>query len=158
MTAEPTGIKQGRAPFSSRHGVKTHKKGGLRASAQHVGRAGTWYDADGKRRRATQYHEVMGYWGGPFMKYTAQTLVAVHLVGTATAQIIACSGPPPACPDPAPQWRHMCSGAFHSASAWPSPVSSLACDVATHVYSSYSLCLATVPAGMRRSIDSGKIA
>ncbi|CAK0780708.1 hypothetical protein CVIRNUC_005147 [Coccomyxa viridis] len=55
-------------------------------------RHGTWYDADGKRRRATQYHEVMGYWGGPFMKYIAQILVAVHLVGTSTAQIIACSG------------------------------------------------------------------
>ncbi|CAL5221589.1 g3807 [Coccomyxa viridis] len=55
-------------------------------------RNGTWYDASGKRRRATQYHEVMGYWGGPFLKYVAQTLVAVHLVGTCTAQIIACSG------------------------------------------------------------------
>ena len=60
--------------------------------------AGTWYDASGKRRRATQYHEVMGYWGGPFLKYVAQTLVAVHLVGTCTAQIIACSGISLACP------------------------------------------------------------
>ena len=95
MTAEPTSIKLGQTPFSFRHGVKHDKKGGLIASAQHAGRAGTWYDADGKRRRATQYHEVMGYWGGPFMKYTAQILVAVHLVGTSTAQIIACSGLPP---------------------------------------------------------------
>ena len=74
--------------------------GSLRGQCFACGPAGTWYDADGKRRRATQYHEVMGYWGGPFMKYTAQILVAVHLVGTATAQIIACSGPPPACPAP----------------------------------------------------------
>ena len=72
----------------------------------HVGCAATWYDADGKRRRATQYHEVMGYWGGPFMKYTAQILVAVHLVGTSTAQIIACSGPPPAFPQTALQQRN----------------------------------------------------
>ena len=54
--------------------------------------AGTWYDASGKRRRATQYHEVMGYWGGPWLKYLAQALVAVHLIGTCTAQIVACSG------------------------------------------------------------------
>lgn len=56
------------------------------------GAAGTWYDASGKRRRATQYHEVMGYWGGPWLKYLAQALVAVHLIGTCTAQIVACSG------------------------------------------------------------------
>lgn len=54
--------------------------------------AGTWYDASGKRRRATQYHEVMGFWGGPWLQYLAQALVAVHLIGTCTAQIVACSG------------------------------------------------------------------
>lgn len=64
----------------------------LQVAQEYVCHAGTWYDASGKRRRATQYHEVMGYWGGPFLKYAAQTLVAVHLVGTCTAQIIACSG------------------------------------------------------------------
>ena len=96
--------------------------------------AGTWYDADGKRRRATQYHEVMGYWGGPFMKYTAQVLVAVHLVGTSTAQIIACSGPPPACPDPTLHWRRCVRQCIQSARAWPSSVPAQACDLATHVY------------------------
>ncbi len=36
--------------------------------------------------------QVMGYWGGPVLKYVSQLLIAVHLLGTGTAQVIACAG------------------------------------------------------------------
>ncbi|KAK9909836.1 hypothetical protein WJX75_008176 [Coccomyxa subellipsoidea] len=55
-------------------------------------KAGQWYDASGHRRQVTQYHEVMGYFGGPILKYVSQLLIAVHLIGTGTSQVIACAG------------------------------------------------------------------
>ncbi|BDA43337.1 Auxin transporter-like protein 1 [Coccomyxa sp. Obi] len=54
-------------------------------------KSGGWYDASGKRRQVTQYHEVMGFHAGPVMKYVSQIVIAVHLVGTCTAQIVACA-------------------------------------------------------------------
>lgn len=36
--------------------------------------------------------QVMGYWGGPILKYFSQVLIAVHLIGTGTSQVIACAG------------------------------------------------------------------
>ena len=36
--------------------------------------------------------QVMGFHAGPIMKYVSQIVIAVHLVGTCTAQIVACAG------------------------------------------------------------------
>uniref|UniRef100_A0A383WBV8 Amino acid transporter transmembrane domain-containing protein n=1 Tax=Tetradesmus obliquus TaxID=3088 RepID=A0A383WBV8_TETOB len=53
---------------------------------------GSWFDAPGRRRIVTQYHEVVGYFLGRRAQILAQVLVALGLAGTSIAQIIACAG------------------------------------------------------------------
>ncbi|WIA10991.1 hypothetical protein OEZ85_011148 [Tetradesmus obliquus] len=66
----------------------------MRSQMFHHGglKQGSWFDAPGRRRIVTQYHEVVGYFLGRRAQILAQVLVALGLAGTSIAQIIACAG------------------------------------------------------------------
>ncbi|KAK9810448.1 hypothetical protein WJX72_010867 [[Myrmecia] bisecta] len=53
---------------------------------------GEWWEKDGKRQTVSQYHEVVGFFGGRWVQILAQVLIVISLMGTGIAQVVACSG------------------------------------------------------------------
>lgn len=49
---------------------------------------GRWEKA---RQHATQYHDVLGFHAGKAIRYISQTIIVLQLIGTGTAQVIACA-------------------------------------------------------------------
>lgn len=45
---------------------------------------GRWAKAS---QHATQYHDVLGFHAGTFVRYTAQVIIVLQLLGTGTAQV-----------------------------------------------------------------------
>ena len=53
---------------------------------------GTWWEEGGVRRTVTQLHEVIGFFGGKWLQLRTQFLVAISLLGTCIAQVVASAG------------------------------------------------------------------